>query len=99
MVEVYLQFAEILAHRSTCERKQVGVVITDSSMLQVLGLGYNGNAKGLSNVCDRPNEIGHCGCLHAEINALLKAPGAVPNKLMFTTTSPCAACAKAIINS
>lgn len=99
MVEVYLQFAEILSHRSTCERAGVGVVITDEAMLQVLGVGYNGNARSLPNLCDDPNAIGNCGCIHAEINALLKAPGAIANKKMFTTTSPCLMCAKAIINS
>jgi hypothetical protein len=30
--------------------------------------------------------IGSCGCLHAELNALLKAPGVVPGKVLFTTT-------------
>jgi dCMP deaminase len=67
-------------------------------MLQVLGIGYNGNAKGLSNGCDS-EEVGNCGCLHAEINALLKAPGTVERKVMFVTVAPCIMCAKAIVNS
>lgn len=96
--EVMMRFAEILAHRSTCSRLRVGAVITDSAMLQVLGIGYNGNAKGLENGCDRPDE-GNCGCLHAEINALLKAPGTLPGKRLFVTVSPCETCAKAAINS
>ena len=97
--EVMLQFAELLAQRSTCARARVGAVVTDTSMLQVLGIGYNGNARGLANACDDPNAVGSCGCLHAELNALLKAPGVVPGKVLFTTTSPCVACAKAIVNS
>ncbi len=94
-----MQFAELLAARSTCTRAHVGAVVTDASMLQVLGIGYNGNARDLPNGCDDPEAQGACGCIHAEINALLKAPGIVPGKILFTTTAPCAACAKAIINS
>lgn len=97
--EIMLDFAALLAQRSTCERAAVGCVVTDVSMLQVLGIGYNGNARGLHNGCDHPEVAGGCGCLHAEVNALLKAPGVVEDKVLFTTTAPCLACAKAIINS
>lgn len=96
--EVFLQFAEALARRSTCRRLAVGAVVTDREMLQVLGIGYNGNARGLPNTCDS-TEPGACGCLHAEINALLKAPGATPDKTLFTSHSPCVGCAKAILNA
>lgn len=97
--DIFLQFAELLARRSTCQRLAVGAVVTDEAMLQVLGIGYNGNARGLSNSCDDPLAPGRCGCLHAEINALLKAPGALPNKVLFTSHAPCAGCAKAILNA
>jgi deoxycytidylate deaminase len=97
--DVMLRFAELLSERATCSRARVGAVVTDASMLQVLGIGYNGNARGLANACDDPSAAGSCGCLHAELNALLKAPGVVPGKVLFTTTMPCAACAKAAINS
>jgi dCMP deaminase len=93
-----MRFALLLAARSTCARAQVGCVITDAEGLQVLGIGYNGNAATLPNSCDQPNEPGNCGCLHAELNALLKAPGAVKGKVLYTTTAPCVRCAKAIIN-
>jgi dCMP deaminase len=97
--DVMLRFAELLSERATCSRARVGAVVTDASMLQVLGIGYNGNARGLANTCDDPSGIGSCGCLHAELNALLKAPGIVTGKVLFTTTSPCVACAKAAINA
>jgi dCMP deaminase len=96
--EIMLRFAELLSERSTCARLSVGAVVTDYSMLYVLGIGYNGNAKGLPNGCDSTTP-GACGCLHAEINALLKAPGAEPAKILFTSHAPCLACAKAILNS
>lgn len=92
-----LDVARVFAKRSTCARKQVGCVVTDEAMLQVLGIGYNGSARGLANHCtsDQPGE---CGCMHAELNALLKAPGIGPKKL-FTTMAPCMDCAKAILNT
>lgn len=91
-------FARLLAKRSTCARDAVGCVVTDAAMLQVLGLGYNGNARGLPNCCDS-DAPGACGCLHAELNALLKAPGALPGKILFTTRAPCPTCAKMIVNA
>jgi dCMP deaminase len=96
--EVYMRMAEELAKRSTCARTQVGSVITTADLTQVLGIGYNGNARGLPNRCDSP-EPGRCGCLHSEANALIKAGAQVEGKLMFVTVSPCVMCAKMIINS
>jgi dCMP deaminase len=98
LYEVYMRMAEELAKRSTCTRLQVGTVITDASLSNVLGIGYNGNARGLPNRCDAPDP-GRCGCIHSEMNALVKAPGLTPDKVVFVTTSPCVACAKLIIQS
>lgn len=95
--EAMMRCAEVLAQRSTCVRNQVGVIVTDHRMLQVLGMGYNGNAAGLANVCDQLEPP--CGCVHAEMNALIKAPGIVTDKFLFTTVAPCGPCAKAIINA
>src|SRR5258705_12778746 len=50
--EVYMRMAEELAKRSTCARLQGGTVITTADLTQVLGIGYNGNARGLPNRCD-----------------------------------------------
>jgi dCMP deaminase len=95
--EVYMRMAEELAKRSTCARLQVGSVITSSDMTMVLGIGYNGNARGLPNRCDS-NEAGKCGCVHGELNSLVKAGAQIPGKIMFVTASPCVMCAKSIIN-
>ena len=97
-IELMMRVAELVAQRSTCRRSQVGAVVTDESMLQIFGYGYNGNAAGLANTCDS-DEPGNCGCVHAELNALLKAPGTTSRKRLFTTLSPCIACAKAIVNA
>jgi dCMP deaminase len=96
--EVYMRMAEQLAKRSTCARSQVGSVITTGDLTQVLGIGYNGNARGLPNACDG-TEPGRCGCIHSEANALIKAGAHVEGKAMFVTMSPCVMCAKMIVNS
>ena len=98
LYEVYMRMAEELAKRSTCERLQVGTVITDQVLENVLAIGYNGNARGLANKCDSAVP-GNCGCIHSEMNALVKAAGNVRDKVMFISASPCVMCAKLIINS
>ena len=96
--EVYMRMAEELAKRSTCSRLQVGTVVTDSRLENVVAVGYNGNAKGLPNRCDS-TVPGNCGCIHSEMNALVKAPGSLRDKVVFLTDSPCVMCAKLMINS
>jgi dCMP deaminase len=98
LYEVYMRMAEELAKRSTCARLQVGTVVTDQLLENVLAIGYNGNARGLPNRCDSAVP-GSCGCIHSEMNALVKAPGATRDKVMFVSSSPCTMCAKLIINS
>lgn len=96
--EVYIQFAETIALRSTCKRLSVGTVITTIDYRKVLAVGYNGNASGLDNTCDR-EEPGNCGCLHSEENAVINcdAPRET-RKFVFVTHLPCVACAKRLIN-
>jgi len=96
--EVYMNFAHLISTRSTCKRLQVGTVITTTDYRKVLAVGYNGNASGLQNSCDR-DEPGNCGCLHSEENAVINcdAPRHT-EKYVFVTHLPCTACAKRIIN-
>ena len=96
--EIYLQLAVALAERSTCARLKVGTVITSTDFRKVLAVGYNGNATGLPNCCDR-HEAGNCGCLHSEENAVINcdSPRFI-EKYVFVTHLPCSACAKRLIN-
>ena len=98
LYEVYMRMAEELAKRSTCARLQVGTVVTDEHLENVVAIGYNGNARGFPNRCDSPTP-GSCGCIHSEQNALVKSPGAMRGKVAFVTASPCAACAKLMIQA
>ena len=98
LFEVYMRMAEELAKRSTCARLQVGTVLTDATLEQVLSIGYNGNVRGFPNRCDS-EEPGRCGCIHSEMNALVKSPGEVPDKVAFVTASPCVMCAKLMVQA
>ena len=93
-----MNFAQLISGRSTCKRLQVGTVITTTDYRKVLAVGYNGNASGLADTCDR-DEPGNCGCLHSEENAAINcdAPRQT-EKYVYVTHLPCTACAKRLIN-
>jgi dCMP deaminase len=96
--EIYMALAEALARRSTCRRLNVGTVITSTDYRKVLAVGYNGNATGLPNQCDR-DETGNCGCLHSEENAVINCDSPrSTEKHVFVTHLPCVQCAKRLIN-
>ena len=96
--QIYMELAMSLSRRSTCRRLHVGTVITSTDFRKVMAVGYNGNATGLPNSCDR-DEPGNCGCLHSEENAVINcdSPRSM-EKLVFVTHLPCVACAKRLIN-
>ena len=97
--KVWMTMAETIAQRSHHSTFKVGALIVTSDNTQVLSLGYNGNASGMSNV-PQSEEPGCSGLLHAEINALLKLDYNNPKeKIMYLTLSPCEYCAKAVVNS
>ncbi len=95
--EVYLRMAEELVKRSTCQRSPAASVVATADLTQLLGIGYAGNARGLPNAC-LPGP-GGCICIHAEINALVKAAATTTGKVIFSTAVPCPGCAMVIINS
>ena len=95
MDDIWMQTAVLLSTRSTCERLQVGCIITDSRKRTVLGNGYNGGAAGQNNTCSGDP----CGHLHAEVNALVACGSSDRQKTMYVTVLPCEQCAKLIVNS
>jgi len=97
-LEAFMRFAADLAWLGTCSRLKVGAVVTDYRLERIYGIGYNGNAAGEPNECDS-QDPGTCGCVHAEANALVKCSTTDRAKVMFSTTRPCLACAKLIVNS
>ena len=95
--QIFKRFAEDLATLSKCKERQVAAVITDKDMSQVYSIGINGGPKGLVDCMCAID--GKYGCIHAEINALVKCTSSTPDKVMFVTLSPCKQCAAAIINA
>lgn len=96
-MSVFKDFTQNLASLSKCSERRVAAIITDRDLTQVYSIGVNGGPKGLADcmcVID-----GKYGCIHAEINALIKCRTDNPNKVMFVTLSPCKQCAAAIINA
>lgn len=93
----FKRYALDLATQSKCTERKVAAIITDSEMSQVYSIGLNGGPKGLADcMC---NLGGKYGCIHAEVNALIKCRSNDKSKVMFTTLSPCVQCAAAIINA
>ena len=96
---IWMKFAKSIAERSVDPRFKVGAVVVSKDNTQVLAMGYNGDQAGGSNEVESL-EPGQSGCIHAEINALIKLDYNNPKpKKMYVTLSPCKMCAKAIVNS
>ena len=96
-VVVFANFARELAKLSKCEERKVAAIITDKDLAQIYSIGVNGGPKGLVDCMCKID--GKYGCVHAEINALIKCRSDAPDKVMFVTLSPCKQCAAAIINA
>lgn len=96
-LQVFKDFTLGLANMSKCTEKGVAAIITDKALAQVHSIGINGGPKGLYDclcVVD-----GKYGCVHAEVNCLIKNTFVGDGLIMFTTLSPCKQCAASIINS
>lgn len=101
-----MRMAEAVALRGTCDRLQVGAVISRDN--RVISSGYNGNVAGAIHCDHHNNDAGiyeGTGCttaVHAEANALIFAArhGArVGSADLWTTHQPCLGCANLIINA
>jgi dCMP deaminase len=100
--EYFMNIAEQVASRSTCDRKHVGAVIVRDKT--ILSTGYNGSLKGAPH-CDEAGhdmDNGHCvRTVHAESNAVAQAAKngvAIDNSEIYVTASPCLTCFKLITN-
>lgn len=88
---------ERLSDLGTCKRLKVGAIVFPREFTQILSIGYNGQPSGLPN--DGCKDIaGKCGCVHAEMNAIIKLRSDLTDLTMLCTTSPCLMCASVIIN-
>ena len=99
-----METAHVISHRGTCERSQVGVVISKDS--RIISTGYVGSPAGAAHCYEVGCEIGsHGGCVrtvHAEANAIAfsaRSGVATQGGVLYCTLSPCRECAKLIINA
>jgi dCMP deaminase len=105
---IFMNLATDLASRSHCVRAHVGAVLAKDT--RIISIGYNGPPAGTHNCdeewpgigCDRDSK-GSCSlALHAEENAILyavKNGSKISGSTLYTTLSPCIACARLILSS
>ena len=99
----FMNIAQEVATRSTCDRKHGGAVIVRDKT--ILSTGYNGSIKGLPHCDEAGCEMveGHCvRTTHAEANAIVQAAkNGVKIELseIYVTASPCYNCFKLIANA
>jgi len=97
--EIWMNVAKEISRRSCDAKLQVGCIIVSADNTSVLAVGYNGTYKGGPNRRESM-ENGKSGCIHSEVNALIKADYNFPKpKHMYTTHSPCLECSRLIINA
>lgn len=99
----FMNIAQEVATRSTCDRKLVGAVIVRDKT--ILSTGYNGSIRGLPH-CDEVGhemENDHCvRTIHAEANAIVQAAKNGVNingAEIYISASPCYNCFKMIANA
>lgn len=99
-----MSVAHLMSLRGTCSRLRVGCVIASGG--RIVSTGYNGSAPGAPHCIDEGCELddrGHCTrTTHAETNSIVWAARnglAVKDCHLYTTTSPCIICAKAIASA
>ncbi len=102
--EYFIELAQTVATRGTCDRAYVGCVIVNKDN-RIVSTGYNGSIAGNPH-CDEVGHVmrgGHCiATMHAEMNALLycaKEGIAVKGCTAYVTHFPCLNCTKALIQA
>lgn len=109
--DYFMDIARLVAHRSTCLRRQVGAVMVKSK--HVLATGYNGTPSGITHCSETgclrdqlkvPSGERHelCRGLHAEQNAIIQAARHgidIHGATLYCTHSPCIICSKMLINA
>ena len=99
----FMNIAQEVATRSTCDRKHVGAVIVRGKT--ILSTGYNGSVRGMHHCDDIGHEMenGHCvRTIHAEANAVVQSARngvRIDEAEIYVTASPCYDCFKMIANA
>lgn len=103
--DYFMQVAQLVATRATCDRKHVGAVIVVRN--RIMATGYNGSPSGLPHCDDVGHQLrtmdGRESCIrtiHAEANALHQAGDHhARGGTLYVTVIPCYDCAKLVVNA
>lgn len=100
--QYFMNIAEIVATRTTCDRAHVGALIVRNK--RILSTGYNGSPAGAPHCDDVGHELveGHCvRTIHAEVNAIAQAAKNgvnIEGSEIYVTFFPCYNCFKLLAN-
>ena len=110
--EYFLQMAELVGSRSTCDRGHAGTVVVKDK--RILATGHSGSPIGLPHCDDVGHEMHtavdekgktsqHCiRTTHSETNAIANAARfgiSIDGATMYSKMVPCYSCAKIVINA
>lgn len=99
--EYFMELAQVVAKRSTCNRRSVGAVMVRDK--RILTTGYNGSPPGQPHCHDVGCLMleGHCvRAIHAEQNAIIQAAMYgidLRGSTCYVTSAPCVHCSKMLI--
>lgn len=102
--ECFMRMAHVIAERSKDPNTQAGAVLVDEKNI-VVGLGYNGFPRGISNddlPWDRKGDFcqtKYAYIVHAEENAIYNANANTKDCKLYCTLFPCNECTKTIIQN
>lgn len=104
MNRYFMKVAQLTSELSYAVRKKVGAVLVKDN--RIISVGFNGQPKGWSNICEDVMPDGSLvtkpTVIHAEANALFwcaKTEIITNGSTMYLTLSPCATCALGLIQS
>ncbi|QGU00722.1 dCMP deaminase [Candidatus Syntrophocurvum alkaliphilum] len=109
--EYFLQLADLVKSRSTCQRRHVGAVLVRNE--RIISTGYNGAPRGIDHCLEAgclrkelniPSGQRYelCRGVHAEQNAIINAAYygvSTENTYLYCNEQPCIICARMIINA
>jgi dCMP deaminase len=102
----FLQLAKQVSTWSKDPSTQVGAVLVDAELKQVVGMGYNGFPRGVADLDERyaDREIKYPMVVHAEVNAIIQAGHKARGSMLYVYPSfmlppICADCAGAAIQA
>ncbi len=94
--EFWMEVAELFSSQSTCNKAQVGCILTKDK--KMIAAGVNGTTHGDDNCCeDDSGHTEHWRVHHAEMNALAKVGTNAKGSVAYVTLAPCYECAKNLI--